>query len=106
MAEIGYRYRELLLANRERNWDYALYQVDKIDLALKLALERRPKRGPSAQRFLTEDLPAVRQAIQSKNTEALDDALGRLHNSCVTCHRAEKVPFFRSVVDRIKSEAG
>src|SRR5688572_2717458 len=48
MAEIGYRYGELLVAGKERNWAYAKYQTEKMDLALRLALERRPKRAPSA----------------------------------------------------------
>jgi hypothetical protein len=102
MAEIGYRYGELLISGRERNWDYAKYQAEKIDLSLKLALERRPKRAPSSQPFLNEDLRAVLQAIQSKDEPELDRALERLHNSCVACHRAENVLYFRDAVERIK----
>lgn len=105
MAEIGYRYGELLIAGRERNWDYAKYQAEKIDLSLKLALERRPKRAPSSQPFLNEDLPAVVQAIQLKDGQQLDGSLERLHNSCVACHRAENVLYFRDAVERIKSSA-
>ena len=30
MTEIGYRYGELHVAARERNWDYAKYQTEKI----------------------------------------------------------------------------
>jgi hypothetical protein len=105
MAEIGYRYGELLIAGRERNWDYARYQAEKIDLSLKLALERRPKRAPSSQPFLNEDLPMVLRAIQLKDTQQLDGALDRLHNSCIACHRAENVLYFRDAVERIKSSA-
>lgn len=105
MAEIGYRYGELLVAGRERNWDYATYQAQKIDLSLKLALERRPKRASSAQSFLHKDLPAVVQAIQHKDGQRMDGALERLHNSCVACHQAENVQFFREVVEGIRSRA-
>jgi hypothetical protein len=105
MAEIGYRYGELLRASRERNWEYAKYQAEKIDLSLKLALERRPKRAPSSQPFLNEDLPAVLQAIQSKDGERLDGSLERLHNSCIACHRAENVLYFRESVERIRTNA-
>lgn len=105
MAEIGYRYAELLRASRDRNWEYAKYQAEKIDLSLKLALERRPKRAPSSQPFLHDDLPAVRQAIQSKDGQQLDGALERLHNSCVACHRAENVLYFRDSVERIRTNA-
>ena len=105
MAEIGYRYGELLITGRERNWDYAKYQAEKIDLSLKLALERRPKRTQSSQPFLNEDLPSVLQAIQSKDSQQVDGALERLHNSCVACHRAENALYFRDSVERIKSNA-
>jgi hypothetical protein len=105
MAEIGYRYGELLRASRDRNWEYAKYQAEKIDLSLKLALERRPKRAPSSHAFLNEDLPAVLQAIQGKNDQQLDGALERLHNSCVACHRAENVLYFRESVERIRVNA-
>lgn len=105
MAEIGYRYGELVIAGRERNWDYAKYQAEKIDLSLKLALERRPKRAPSSQPFLNEDLPTVLQAIQFKDAQQLDRALERLHNSYVACHRAENVLYFRDAVERLRNNA-
>lgn len=105
MAEIGYRYGELLVAGKERNWEYAKYQTEKIDLSLKLALERRPKRAQSSQAFLNEDLPAVLRALQSKDAEQLDRSLDRLHNSCVVCHSNEKVLYFRDAVERIRDNA-
>lgn len=105
MAEIGYRFGELLIAGRERNWEYAKYQAEKSDLSLKLALERRPKRAPSSQPFLNEDLPAVLQAIESKDGRQLDGALERPHNSCAACRRAENVLYFRDSVERVRSNA-
>ena len=105
MAEIGYRYGELIVAGKERNWDYARYQAEKIDLALRLALERRLKRAQSAQPFLNEALPAVIQAIESKDAGRLDGALDQLHSSCVECHRSENVLYFRDAVGRIRDKA-
>jgi hypothetical protein len=105
MAEIGYRYGELLIAGKERNWEYAKYQTEKIDLSMKLALDRRPKRAQSSQAFLNTDLPAVLQAIQNQDAEQLDRSLDRLHNSCVECHQSEKVLYFRRAVERIRDNA-
>lgn len=104
MAEIGYRYGELLVAVRERNWDYAKYQAEKIDLSLRLALERRPKRAQSSQAFLN-DLPTVIRAIQSEDGQQLNSAMERLHDSCVACHQSEKVLYFRGAVERIRNNA-
>jgi hypothetical protein len=105
MAEIGYRYGELHHATKERNWDYAKYQTEKIDLALRLALERRPKRASSSQEFLNKDLPAVSRGIKNKNTAQMDKAMEQLHNSCIACHRSENVLHFRSTVERIRNNA-
>lgn len=51
MVEVGYRFTELYFAGKEHNWDYAKYQAEKIEVALRLGLERRPKRAQSAQFF-------------------------------------------------------
>ena len=94
MAEIGYRFTELYFAGKDKNWDYAKYQAEKIDLALRLALERRPKRAASAQPFLKEDLPFVQKAIESGDGTGFRSAMDRLRTSCMKCHADEKVSFF------------
>lgn len=94
MWEVGYRFTELTFAGEDGNWDYAKYQAEKIDLALRLALERRPKRAKSAQPFLDGDLPAVQQAIQARDLAAFRGAMERLRASCVRCHTEEKLPYF------------
>jgi hypothetical protein len=105
MAEIGYRYGELLLAGKTRNWDYAQYQTEKIDVSLRLAVERRPKRAKSSEPFLKVSLPEVLGAIQSKDGKKLDVALEKLHAGCVQCHQAENVLYFKEAVDRIKERS-
>ena len=94
MAEIGYRFTELYFAGLDRNWDYAKYQAEKIDLALRLALERRPQRARSAQPFLEEDLPAVRAAIAGRDPAVFAAAMERLRTACMKCHAEESVPYF------------
>src|SRR5688572_333197 len=69
MAEVGYRFTELYFAGKEHNWDYAKYQAEKMDLAIRLGLERRPKRAQSAQFFLADEIPVVLKAIESKDDE-------------------------------------
>lgn len=105
MAEIGYRYGELHTAAKTRNWDYAKYQTEKVDLALKLALERRPQRAASAEPFINEALPNVMKAIQARDAAQMDRAMEQLHNSCIECHRRENVLHFRESVERIRKNA-
>jgi hypothetical protein len=93
MTEIGYRYAELYFAVEDTNWEYADYQLEKIDLALELAVERRPKRAQSAAIFLAQDLPDVRAGVGSREPAQASAALERLRASCMKCHVAENVPF-------------
>lgn len=94
MVEVGYRFTELYFAGKEHNWDYARYQAEKIDIAIRLGLERRPKRAQSAQFFLTEEIPAVFKAIESKDDRIFLQSMDRLRSSCMKCHNLEKVPYF------------
>jgi hypothetical protein len=105
MAEIGYRYGELLIAAKGRNWEYALYQAEKMDLSLRLALERRPKRAKSSKPFLDEDLARVLTAVKKRDGNDLDTAMSRLHEGCVQCHRNENVLHFKDAADRIRQRA-
>jgi len=94
MMEIGYRFTELYFAGLDGNWDYADYQVQKIDLALRLALERRAKRRASSQSFLDEDLPFVSAVIKTRDSAQFREAMDRLRTACMKCHTNEKVPYF------------
>ncbi len=98
MVEIGYRFNELYWAGRDRNWPYATYQIEKLELALRLALERRPKRRASAQPFLDETIPFVAKAIKQAEAEhsaaPFDKAMSRLRMDCMVCHVKENVPHF------------
>jgi len=98
MMEIGHRFIDLYFAGQDRNWPHAQYQIEKIDLALRLSLERRPKRAASAKPFLEETIPLVKQAIHaaaSSNDQAgYDAAMERLRTDCMKCHVAENVPHF------------
>jgi len=91
MAEIGYRYGELVAALEQGNWDYANYQTTKIGLTLELSLERRPKRVKSAAPFVSESIPALLAAIGSRDADRAGQAIIQFRNDCIQCHRSENV---------------
>lgn len=99
MLEIGHRFNEMHFAGRDRNWPYAQYQIEKIELALQLALERRPQRAKSAKPFLEETIPFIKQSIAAAadggGAAAYAKAMDRLRTDCMKCHVAENVPHFR-----------
>jgi hypothetical protein len=92
MAEVGYRYAELSWAARDRNWEYAGYQLEKIQLALDNGLERRPLRAESAK-MLAPSVQGLHTALEARDGVAADAAMESLTASCNACHRAEKVAF-------------
>lgn len=95
MVEIGYRYGELAWAGKDQNWDYAAYQLEKIQLTLELALERRPKRRASAEVFLRQGLPAMQAVIKQRDAAGFPPALTAFTARCNACHVQEQVAFFK-----------
>ena len=93
MVEIGYRYNELYWAGKDSNWEYATYQLDKIRTALENGLERRPKRAKSAEVFLADALPSVREAIQKQDGDLFRQRFTTLTANCNTCHALEAMGF-------------
>lgn len=92
MVETGYRYGELYWAGQDRNWDYAKYQVEKIRTAVENGVERRPKRGLSAQ-MLEGPLGSLEEAIAAEDPGLFDARFSTLTTTCNACHQAERVPF-------------
>ncbi len=94
MVETGYRYQELYWAGQDENWEYADYQIEKIQKALENGLERRPKRAKSAKHFLTVALPEMEKALEKRDTVVFNKNFQMLTNNCISCHAMEKVPHF------------
>ena len=92
MVEVGYRYRELYWASRDQNWEYAAYQLDKIETAVANGVERRPLRSASA-RMLESAVTQVRAAIDGRDASTLKTAIETLTATCNACHQAERVPY-------------
>jgi cytochrome c556 len=92
MVEVDYRYGELYWAGRDQNWDYAKYQLEKIRTAMKNAVERRPKRGASAQ-MLEGALLQVEGAITARDPDAFAAGFTTITALCNACHQAERVAF-------------
>ncbi|WP_299123113.1 hypothetical protein [uncultured Tenacibaculum sp.] len=94
MVEVGYRYQELYWAGQDENWDYANYQLNKINKAIKLGLIRRPKRAASAENFLNYVIPEVKKSITAKNKETFNKNFEMMRTNCTSCHMAERKPSF------------
>jgi len=94
MVETGYRYQELYWAGQDENWEYADYQLEKIEIAIKNGLERRPKRAKSAEHFLTTVLPEMKKSLEKRDSLIFNKGFQNLTISFNSCHAMERVPFF------------
>jgi hypothetical protein len=94
MVEVGYRFTELYFAGQDQNWDYAQYQVEKLETALRFGLERRPKRAASAQSFLAKSLPEMQEVVEKADSNLFQAEIERLRSACMNCHVIEEVPYF------------
>lgn len=93
MMEVGYRYSELYWAGQDENWQYAMYQVEHMEEAIKLGLTRRPLRAASAE-MIFPVLNQVESAIKKKQLVGFEQAFEQLTASCNSCHVAENVASF------------
>jgi hypothetical protein len=96
MMETGYRYTELYWAGKDKNWEYANYQLAKIKLTIEHGMERRPLRARSAQPFLQNSIPAMKAAINKKDSSVFNKNFIMFQTACNSCHIAEKVPFIQT----------
>lgn len=94
MVEVGYRYQELYWSGQDENWEYANYQLQKIEKTIKLGLQRRPKRAQSATHFLEYVIPEVNKAIQAQDKQLFETNFKMMRTNCTNCHMAERVPTF------------
>ncbi len=102
MVEVGYRYTELYWASQDRNWEYAAYQLAKIEKAMANGVERRPLRAPSAL-MLDTAVQQVRVAITDRDEPGIDAAIETLTTTCDACHKAEQFGFITVVPPSVRA---
>lgn len=94
MVEVGYRYQELYWAGIDQNWEYASYQLSKIQKTIELGVIRRPARKASSEDFLNRAIPQMESVIELKDSAGFFWEVESFTQACNTCHAKEKVPFF------------
>ena len=93
MHSVGHRYTELYWAGRDRNWQFADYQLEKINDSIERGIIRRPARAESARDFLDGDIAPLQETIDAEDGDAFDEQFDDFTAACNTCHAKEEVPF-------------
>lgn len=95
MVETGYRYQELYWAVQDTNWRYAHYQLEKLKSAMEYAIVRRPKREHPAQYYLNVALPAMENALDTRDVMVFEKQFIDLTKTCNDCHKDQNVDYYK-----------
>ena len=90
MWEVQYRHKQLYEAIISDNPEFAVYQLKKIEVAMRKGMERRPKRKASYEWFFQTAIPVMEDSL--KNAEGLK-GYKTLTGHCIQCHGMENVAF-------------
>ncbi len=94
MVEVGYRFNSFYFAIKDKNYDLANYQWDKIKKAITNGTHRRPKRKTNSEvMFLNTRYKTMKTALTKKNDKLIWKEYSQVKQSCNACHVAERVPF-------------
>ena len=98
MLEVGQRYLAVFDAIKDRNYDLADYQWDKVKVTINTALMKRPARTQNAEgMFLDGVWGQMDEAIKSKDQGRVEKQFANVRQICMACHVAEKVPFMNDM---------
>ena len=96
MVEVGYRFNSFYFAIKEKNYNLAHYQWDKIKKAIENGIERRPKRKINSKTmFLDTQYKSMKQALNKKDDVHIWQEYEKVKKTCNACHVAENVPFIK-----------
>ena len=98
MVEVGYRFNSFYFAIKDKNYDLANYQWDKIKKAITNGTHRRPKRKTNSEvMFLNTQYKTMKTALTKKNDKRIWQEYSQVKQSCNACHTAERVPFIKVI---------
>ena len=98
MVEVGQRFNTFYFAIKDKNYDLAHYQWDKIKKAIENGIQRRPKRQENSKAmFLDTQFRSMKEALNKKNEKHIWQEYEKSRQICNACHIAERVPFIEVV---------
>jgi hypothetical protein len=98
MVEVGYRFNSFYFAIKDKNYDLAIYQWDKIKKAIINGTYRRPKRKTNSETmFLNTQYKTMKTALTKKDEKLIWQEYSQVKQSCNACHAAERVPFIKVI---------
>jgi len=106
MVEVGYRFNSFYFALKDKNYDLAHYQFDKIKKAIENGIIRRPARAKNSKdMFLNTQYKSMKKALDTKNRQKIWKEYEQVKLTCNACHVAERVPFIKVINPQYRWQA-
>lgn len=103
MVEVGYRFNSFYFAIKDKNYDLAHYQLDKIKKTIENGIQRRPKRKNNSETmFLDTQYKSMKEVLTKKNEKHIWQEYEKTKQICNACHIAERVPFIKVIDPRYR----
>jgi hypothetical protein len=103
MVEVGYRFNSFYFAIKDKNYDLAHYQWDKIKKTIENGIQRRPKRKTNSETmFLDTQYKTMKEALNKKDEKPIWKEYEKSKQVCNACHKAVKVPFIKVIDPKVR----
>lgn len=100
MIEMGYRYSALYFAARQQRWDFAAYQLEEMEEALRRLAYLQPKFWEDIGRFRATALKDVEKTLAARDPERFAAGFEKLRAECMACHTKNGVGFIQLPVPK------
>lgn len=98
MVEVGYRFNSFYFAIKDKNYDLANYQWDKIKKSMQNGIIRRPARATDAKNmFIDSQYISMKKALEARDAKLIAKEYEVTKRVCNACHEAQKVPFIKVI---------
>jgi cytochrome c553 len=108
MIDVGWHMQNLWFAAQKKNWPLAAFEVDETRNRIRWTIRINPTRKDAEGKEVdlkgifdgidTSSLPALKQAVEKKDSKAFVSAYRQMLESCYACHKTSGKPYLRPMI--------
>jgi hypothetical protein len=100
MLEMGYRYSALYFAARQKRWEFAAYQLEEMEEALRRLAFLKPRLWHDIGEFRATALHDLAKTLPARDWELFAAGFEKLRAGCAACHAKNGVGFIELPVPK------
>jgi hypothetical protein len=108
MIDVGWHMQNLWFAAQKKNWPLAAFEFDETRNRIRWTIRINPLRKDAEGKEVdlkgifdgidTSSLPALKQAVEKKDSKAFVTAYKQMLESCYACHKTSGKPYLRPMI--------